>query len=397
VSAVLSLYAVTAPGLEPCTAAELLALGIAPTETESGGVAFQGSLEDMARANLWLRTASRVLVRIASFRARALGELERKAADVPWTAWLPPGVPLALRVSCSKSRLYHQKAVGERIARAVGAGGGGVIGATRDEEDGTDQAPTTTGGAQLLVVRLFRDECTISIDSSGELLHRRGYRLASGKAPVRETLAAALLLAGGWDPSTTLVDPFSGSGTIPIEAALLARRLPPGRQRSFAFQRWPRGDATRWQALLDAADAAALPRAPAAIIGADRDAGAVASARENAARAGVDQDIEFRRAAISTLSAPAERGWVTSNPPYGVRVGERGELRNLYARLGQVARKTLAGWHMTLLVPAAPLERETGLTWRQCFRARNGGLPVRAITTVVPGVALAPPDDDTSS
>lgn len=382
-SGALRLYAVTAPGLEPLTRAELTDLGLPPTDSEPGGVSFEGSLDDLARANLWLRTASRVLARVSSFHVRALGELERKSATVPWSEWLAPGIPVHLRVSCRKSRLYHHKAVAERIGRAIVAAGGEIAGGTApDEADEIDG--TGSREAQLVVIRIFRDECTISFDSSGELLHRRGYRLASGKAPLRETLAAALLLAAGWDPATPLVDPFAGSGTIPIEGALLARRIPPGRRRSFAFQRWPGWRPERWQALLEAADRTALPQAPAPILGADRDAGAIEAAGANAARAGVANDVAWRRSALSSLSCPPGRGCLVTNPPYGVRVGEQGQLRDLYARVGQVARRDLRGWRISMLVPAAHLERETGLSWHELFRTRNGGLVVRAISANVP-------------
>jgi putative N6-adenine-specific DNA methylase len=315
---------------------------------------------------------------------RALGELERKARDLPWTSWLPAGVPVTLRVSCRKSRLYHQKAVAERIGKAIVAAGGTVASTERDEAGGAGAAEEAQGG-QLVLVRIFRDELSLSLDSSGALLHRRGYRLAVGKAPLRETLAAALVLASDWDPRTPLVDPFCGSGTIPIEAALLARRIPPGRNRSFAFQHWPGWTAARWDALLAAADAQTLPKAPALIIGADRDAGAIAAASANATRAGVADDVEFRRAAVSSLTVPPARGCLVSNPPYGVRVSEQRDLRDLYARLGQVARRTLAGWRLGLLLPGTSLERETGLVWQELFRAHNGGLAVRAVRAEVPG------------
>jgi putative N6-adenine-specific DNA methylase len=371
----LALYAVTAPGLEPLTARELERLGISPSATEPGGVTFAGSLAEVARANLWLRTASRVLVRLGSFHARALGELERKAARLSWGDWLPPTVSITVRVTCRKSRLFHQRAVAERILAASGAPG--AISPADEAEDSDDQS-------QLIVVRLFRDECTVSLDSSGALLHRRGYRLATAKAPLRETLAAGLVLASGWRPSEPLVDPFCGSGTIPIEAALLARRIPPGARRDFGFRRWSCWDDSRWQGLVDVALGETLARAPAPIVGADRDAGAVTAARTNAERAGVAGDIEFRNASLSALDAPPGPGALVSNPPYGVRVGERGRLRDLYARLGQVAQARLPGWRLTLLVPAAPLERATGLDFTPCLRTRSGGLSVRVVRSAVP-------------
>lgn len=383
----LDLYVVTTPGLEELTRAELEALGLRPTGSEPGGISFEGSLDDLARANLWLRTASRVLGRITSFHARALGELERKAAAVPWRSWLVPGVPVRLRVSCRKSRLYHQKAVAERIGRSLAAAGWEpVTGSAEPGEEGDEPDPGSGASgveAQLLLVRVFRDDCTISLDSSGELLHRRGYRLAGGKAPLRETLAAGLVLASGWDPACPLIDPFAGSGTIPIEAALIARRIPPGRHRVFAFHRWPSWNPERWKSLLEAADAQSLDKAPAAILASDRDAGAITAATANARRARVGGDLSISRAAVSSISPPEGPGWLVSNPPYGVRVGDQRELRDLYARLGQVARARLPGWRLTLLVPAFPLERQTGLEWQELFSAKNGGLSVRAVSATV--------------
>lgn len=335
----------------------------------------------MARANLWLRTASRILVRVTSFRARALGELERKAVTVPWRAWLPPGVVVHLRVTSRKSRLYHQKAIAERVAHAIQSAGWEVRagGAEAEAEDSGESAAERP--EQVVMVRVFRDECSLSLDSSGALLHRRGYRLATAKAPLRETLGAALLHASGWVPSKPLIDPFAGSGTIPIEAALMARRIPPGRHRTFAFQRWPGWNAAEWDALLARADADSLPRAPAAIVASDRDAGAVRAAMANAERAGVAGDIEVLERPVSALEPPVGPGALVTNPPYGVRVGERRELRDLFARLGQVARDRLAGWSVTMLLPDFPFEKETGLRFREAFTTSNGGLRVRALTT----------------
>jgi putative N6-adenine-specific DNA methylase len=374
VSELFQLFVVTAPGIESLTARELALLGLTPSGTEPGGVSFLGSMVDLARANLWLRTATRVLIRLGSFHARALGELERKCAALPWRDWLVPGAALAVRVTCRKSRLFHQRAVAERILAASGASGTPVTDAAPDDEDRL---------GQLVVVRLFRDECMVSLDSSGALLHRRGYRLQTAKAPLRETLAAALLIASGWRPDEYLVDPFCGAGTIPIEAALLARRIPPGARRDFAFRHWPRWDDARWRTLITETEAAALSRAPAPIVGADRDAGAIAAARANADRAGVAGDIEFRVAALSALAPPAGRGHLVTNPPYGVRVGERRALRDLYARLGQVARARLAGSQLTLLVPSGTVEQATGLHFDTILRTRSGGLAVRGVTTRV--------------
>jgi len=376
VTARLSLYAVTAPGLESLTAGELQQLDLAPSGVDVGGLPFEGSLLDVARANLWLRTASRILVRLGSFHVRALGELERKAGHLPWRDWLPPGAAVKVRVTSRKSRLFHEKAVAERVVRATGASAAPSHGES-EETEGL--------GSQLVIVRLYRDQATISLDSSGALLHRRGYRQETAKAPLRETLAAGLLLASGWSHAEPLIDPFCGSGTIPIEAALMARRRPPGLDRDFAFRHWPGWNEAEWTSLTDAARGAMLPRAPAPIIGSDRDPGAIQAAGGNAQRAGVQEDVEFRREALSRLAPPPMVGHLVTNPPYGLRVGERRTLRDLYARLGRLARERLPGWRLTLLLPAAPLERETGLAFMEALRTRHGGLLVRVAGTRIPG------------
>jgi putative N6-adenine-specific DNA methylase len=236
----------------------------------------------------------------------------------------------------------------------------------------------------LFVVRVHRDVVTISADSSGELLHRRGYRQAGGKAPLRETLAAAMLLGAGYDGSAPLLDPFAGSGTIAIEAALLARRIAPGLQRRFAFERWPSFDRSSWTTVRDEAVGRIRAPAPAPIHGSDRDAGAVGAARGNAERAGVAGDVWFREAPVSDLSAPDRPGFLVSNPPYGVRLGETRDLRDLFARLGAVARARCRGSRLALLSADEALERQLGLELSVRWRSSNGGIPVRLVTGTIP-------------
>jgi putative N6-adenine-specific DNA methylase len=353
-------FAVTAPGLEAITAAELTRLGIETTGVEPGGVSFTGGQAVLQRANLECRTASRITMRLGSFEARTWFELERHAAKLDWGGVLGPGSATDFEVTSKKSRLYHQKGIAERLARIAGA-----------PIAGDAEAP-----AQRFVVRVLRDRFTISADSSGALLHRRGYRLETGRAPMRETLAAAMLLAADWDGTTALVDPLAGSGTIPIEAALLARRIPPGLGRHFAFETWPSFDATGWQRLVGAARAAVLPHASVPIAGSDRDAGAVQAAQANAERAGVGGDITFRHSALSGLRVEGPPGLLLSNPPYGARVSGGTDLRNLYAQLGNLARGTLPGWSVGLLVADRALAGQVGLAWEERFSTTNGGIRV---------------------
>src|SRR6185437_1808815 len=221
----IELFAICAPGLERLAARELESLSLTPHDITPGGVSFRGDVEAVWRANLWLRTASRVVVRLGSFRARALGELERRARDLPWDTVLPARCAVRVRATAHKSRLYHTAAIAERVAASITAR---VPGATF--------AGAADAAHALVIVRVAHDTCLLSADSSGDLLHRRGYRFQTAKAPMRETLAAAMLLASEWDGRAPLVDPFCGSGTIPIEAALIARRIPPGARRRFAFE-----------------------------------------------------------------------------------------------------------------------------------------------------------------
>jgi putative N6-adenine-specific DNA methylase len=360
-------YAITPPGVESVTARELAGLGIQPDGTEPGGVSFRAPAAELHAANLELRTASRILARLGSFHAASFSELERRAGRLAWDRFLGPDAVPEFRVTSRKSRLYHQGAVEERLARIV--------------ENGREGARGGENGRQLFVIRIFRDECTVSVDSSGELLHRRGYRRDGGDAPLRETLAAAMLLEAGWDPRTALADPFCGSGTIAIEAALLARRIAPGLHRSFAFERWPETDHGAWARIRSSAHDRVLPRAPARIVAADRDGRAIEAAAENAARAGVAADLELRRAPVAAFVAPASTGHIVTNPPYGVRVGERAKLRGLYVQFGRMVRERCPGWEVTMLSPRPELEHATGLPFTSRLLTSNGGLRVRIVST----------------
>jgi putative N6-adenine-specific DNA methylase len=341
-------------------------------DSAAGGVEFRAGPAGLYAAQVHLRVASRVLVRLGAFRATAFGELERHAARLPWAEFVPPTHRVQFRVTSRKSRLYHQDAIAERLHASVVA----AVGAPPAQAEATP--------AQEFIVRLFRDQCTVSADASGELLHRRGYRQAVAKAPVRETLAAAMLLGVGWDGEAPLIDPMCGSGTIPIEAALLARRIAPGLSRRFACMAWPGFDAPAWEQVIARAREAVRPRAPVPILGSDRDAGAIAAAAGNAERAGVADDIVWSRAAISAIRPPAGPGWIVTNPPYGIRIGERRRLRDLFAQMGNVARRCCPGWDLVFLATHPELEGQTGLALTPVFSTENGGIRVRAMRAHVP-------------
>jgi putative N6-adenine-specific DNA methylase len=379
-----NLFVVCAPGLESITARELDQLGMtarpscssdgdsANNEDLTGGVEYTGSLHDLYRANLHLRTASRVLVRLGAFHAAAFPELRRKASRLSWEEVLAPGQPVALRVTCHRSRLYHQGAVAQRIAEAIADRLGQSPPVRKWSESGNnDKDP-----AQLILARLEDDQCTLSADSSGSLLHRRGYRLATAKAPLRETVAAGMLLASGWDTASPLLDPFCGSGTIPIEAALLAKKIPPGRDRRFAFMNWPNFDPGGWKALQSLSNDTPMTPFPK-LIASDRDPGGIRAAQANAERAGVADCIDFSCRSLSAVEPPLAAGWVVTNPPYGVRVSARSDLRNLYAQIGKVLRSRCPGWDMAILCSSLTLLRHTGLTFDRRMDLSNGGLKVK--------------------
>jgi putative N6-adenine-specific DNA methylase len=381
----LNSFAVVAPGLEPFALAEAQALGLPASLAEGGGgIEWRGDLEGVLRANLGLRIASRVVVRLAQFEATSFAELEKQARKIAWHRVVAPGSTVRFRVTCKKSRLYHSDAVMQRVADAVvralpGTRAEGASGTEDDEASGGENE-------QLIVVRLLRDQVTVSADTSGALLHRRGYRQATAKAPLRETIAAALLVASEWDGVAPLVDPFAGSGTIPIEGALMARGIAPGALRTFAVERWP-GMSRPLSARVRAELATrVLARAPGPIVGTDRDAGAIVAALANAARAGVDADIGFAERSLSALTLPeAARGWIVANPPYGVRVGDADRVRDLWAQLGNVLRARARGWRVALLSPDPALDRQLRLPMKAVATTTNGGIPVRLIVGDVVG------------
>ncbi len=320
----LDCFAVVTPGLEALAIAEAASVGLG-VHAEDGGFAWTGDAPSVLLANAALRIPSRVVVRLARFEARSFAELERRSRKIEWARVLRDGEAVRFRVTSRKSKLYHtggiEQRLGESIVRQLPRVQSGTA---AEDEEGDDSH------AQLIVVRFVRDHCVVSADTSGALLHRRGYRQATAKAPLRETIAAALLRASGWSPDSPLVDPFCGSGTIPIEAAQMARGIAPGLQRTFAVERWPGMERSLGAAVRESLrerenDMALL------VSGSDRDAGAIEAARSNEARAGLAGAIVFAEQSISAAAFGAGPGWVVSNPPYGVRVGEADGVRDVGA------------------------------------------------------------------
>ena len=359
------LFAICAPGLEPVVERELLQLpGASAFAAAPGGVAFRGSSVTLWLANLRLRTATRILLRVAEMEAPSLQALRHRASAVPWETLVRPGSAVRVKATCHRSRIYHSGAAEQRVREAITE----AIGPARGAGD----------AEALVLVRIDRDVCTLSLDTSGELLHRRGYRLATAKAPLRETLAAAVLLIAGYDGSTPLVDPMCGSGTFAIEAALLATGTPPGSRRRFAFMDWPGFDAAAFERARAEATPAASPVAP--ILAFDRDAGAVTAAVGNAGRAGVAALLRVERRPISSLPPMSGPGLLVCNPPYGSRIGRGAGVRDLYAALGRVVRERLPGFRVALVTPDVRLASATGLPLRPASAPLpHGGLKIRVL------------------
>jgi putative N6-adenine-specific DNA methylase len=391
-------FATATPGLEGVLLTEVERLpGVSKTSRVVGGVEFSGELAVGMAANLWLRTATRVLLRLGTVHARDFSKLRRLAAKLPWRSFVDGKSPLRFEVTARSSRLYHTGAVAETLALAIEEGVGRKVmlaapgqGDNRAEQSDQAGVADTAAAGEPAPLRIFargeKDDWTFSVDASGELLHRRGWRTEAGEAPMRETLAAGLLALAGYDPARPLVDPMCGAGTIVIEAAAQARGLAPGQGRSFAFERWPAFEAHVWAAVRAAKTAPGA--APAGLYGFDRDPEVVAIAARNAARAGVGELVTLRQAELRgpvALDVGAGPGLVIVNPPYGRRLGQRGEAARLVRVLGHELRRRFAGWTAGILLADPAWARALGMPVRETFALSNGGLRVSYVLLDVPG------------
>lgn len=360
---ILDIFLVGIPGLEAELAAEAEELGFGPVRFIAGGVELRGSWQDVWRANLMLRGASRVLVRIGTFAAPSLRDLEAGARRFPWLDFLAPREAVRLDVTCRKSRVAHAGAAAQKVERALRSA----------------QIFVSPEAAVSLKLRIERDMCTVSVDSSGAPLHKRGNKVAVGKAPLRETIAALMLRRCGYVAGETLIDPFCGSGTLPIEAAEITAGLAPGRARSFAFERLPSFNGALWAKMRS--EVRGDGGQVATILGFDRDAGAISSARKNAARAGVA--CSFEQQAVSDLARPVgDPGLVICNPPYGARIGNPRALTAVYAALGDRLRADFRGWRCAVLTSERSLAHATGLPFLETGAPiAHGGLKVWLFST----------------
>jgi putative N6-adenine-specific DNA methylase len=354
------IFLVAAPGTEAGLLAEAKSLNFKKPTLVNGGVTIGGNWREVWRANLELRISSRVLVRIGSFHVGQLSQLDKLSRKFPWGKFLRKDVPVTVEATCRKSRIYHAGAAAQRIETAI------------REEWG---APISADAEVSIKARIEKDLCTISIDTSGESLHKRGHKEAIGKAPMRENLAAYFLRECDFDGTETVVDPMCGSGTFVIEAAEIASGLKPGRARNFAFESLVGFDAVVWKTMQSAPP---TKQPETTFFGSDRDAGAIRMSISNAERSGVARMISFDQHAISNLVAPpGPGGLVIINPPYGTRISDKKPLFDLYAALGKTLSAKFKGWRVGLVTTDKSLAKATGLTFKSIAEPINhGGLRV---------------------
>ena len=342
------IFLVAAPGLETALLDEVTEAGFAGVRAVAGGVTIVGGWPEVWRANVQLRGTGRVLARIGSFPAVHLSQLDKSARKFAWYKVLRKDVAVKVEATCRKSKIYHAGAATQRIATAIREELGAPI---------ADDAPVT------VMLRTDHDLCTLSVDTSGDMLHKRGHKEAVAKAPLRETMAALLLRQCGYRGNEPVLDPMCGSGTFVVEAAEMALGLQPGRDRAFAFEHLKSFNTGEWESL----KARAVPTTSPAFrfFGSDRDAGAIRASTENAARAGVSAVTAFAHHPVSALQRPdGPPGLVMVNPPYGLRIGDKTPLKTLHAKMGDILRSKFSGWRVGLVTADKQLAYATGLPFK---------------------------------
>ncbi len=340
----LEIFLIATPGLERPLCDEAAQHGFADARAVAGGVTCRGGWPEVWRANLVLRGANKVLVRIGGFPAVHLAQLDKRARKFPWSNVLRADIPVKVEATSRKSRIYHAGAARQRVEKAISE---------------TLGAPISSDATLRVTLRIEKDICTFSIDTSGEPLHKRGHKPAVAKAPMRETMAAMFLRECGYDGSEPVLDPMCGSGTFVIEAAEIALGLNPGRSRAFAFEDLVTFDANKWREMRqeEVEDATAFR-----FWGSDRNAGAIEACLMNADRAGVAEITGFQQRSVSDIKPPeGPAGLVIVNPPYGARIGDEKRLRSLYGSLGKTLMSQFKGWRVGIVTSNASLARSTRL------------------------------------
>ncbi|MCR5031254.1 MAG: class I SAM-dependent RNA methyltransferase [Lachnospiraceae bacterium] len=352
-------------GLEAVLKKEIMDLGYEIAQVEDGRVSFYGEPEAVCRANIFLRTAERVLLKVAAFQAETFDELFEKTKALPWEDYLPKDAKCWVTKAASvKSKLFSPSDIQRIMKKAIVERMKSVYNLTWLPEDGESYP---------LRVFLKKDEVTVALDTTGESLHKRGYRKLTAKAPIAENLAAALILLTPWKGDRILVDPFCGSGTIPIEAALIAANIAPGMERSFTAEDWQLVPKKGWYEAIDEANDLIDHSVKPDIQGYDLDEEMVSIARENARLAGVDHLIHFQKRDVKDLSHPKKYGFMITNPPYGERLEEKAKLFPLYQTLGE-RFKALDDWSLYVITSYEDTEKAIGRKADKNRKIYNGML-----------------------
>lgn len=362
-------YELIAPchfGLEAVLKREIYDLGYDVTKVEDGRVTFVGDEEAICRANIFLRTAERVLLKVGQFHAETFEDLFVGIKAIAWENYIPEdGKFWVAKASSIKSKLFSASDIQSVVKKAM---------VERLKQKYHTNWFEETGASYPLRLFLMKDEVTVGIDTSGEALHRRGYRIMTGKAPITETLAAALIMLTPWRNDRILIDPFCGSGTFPIEAAMIAAGIAPGMNRSFTAENWTNLiDRQLWYDTAEEAAEQVNTNIEVDIQGYDIDGEIIKVARENAKRAGVDKLIHFQQRPVSALSHPKKYGFIITNPPYGERLEEKEALPGLYTQIGDAIRR-LDSWSAYIITSYTDTERYIGRKADKNRKIYNGML-----------------------
>ena len=335
----IELIATSAFGLEAIVANELKKLGYENLQVENGRVSFPAGMDAIPRCNLWLRSADRLLLKVGEFEAHSFEELFENTKSVPWADWIPELGEFPVEGKSIQSQLFSVSDCQAIVKKAI---------VEKLKSKYPVQWFKETGPRYRVQVALLKNRATLTIDTSGAGLHKRGYRKLSGEAPLKETLAAALVYLSRWRADRALIDPCCGSGTIPIEAGLIGRNIAPGLNRDFAAEKWPQLPKRIWQAAREEARDSILTNQPLGIMGFDIDGQALDLARYHARQAGLDKFLSFQRQPLSDLRSQYKYGYLITNPPYGERLSDKAEVENLYRQMGTVFRN-LDTWSFYVL------------------------------------------------
>lgn len=361
-------FATVARGLETIAAQELTDLGATNVIPDFTGVHFQGDKKLVYKINLWARTIFRVLVPIGEVKSYNAQQLYRSVQNIDWSQYLRPEMTLAVNCTGKNKQLNHSHFTALQIKNSIVD--------WQYKKYGIRSNIDVENPDLLINGYINNNKCTLSLDSSGSSLHRRGYRPAMGLAPLKETLAAAIIAMTEWTPDVAFFDPLCGSGTLPIEAALKALNIAPGLYRNkFGFESWLDFDASLWQELVTEAKEQQLSTIITPIRGSDRDSAIIEQARINAKNCGIEKQVLFTTQELSKITAPADKGVIICNPPYGQRLGSEAELVALYQLLGDIFKQRFTGWTAYILTGSSALSKKVGLRTSQRIKLYNGTIP----------------------